>query len=33
MIMMGLECISVSGKGETKNTWIKLFTNGNVKKE
>jgi hypothetical protein len=33
MIMMGLECISVSKRGKTKNTWIKLFIDGNAKKK
>jgi len=33
MIMMGLGCISVSRRGETKETWAKLSTNGNVECE
>jgi hypothetical protein len=33
MIMMGLRCINVSKRGETKETIVKLFTNGNAKKE
>jgi hypothetical protein len=33
MIMMGLRCISVSRRGDTKETKVKLFTNGDAKKE
>jgi len=33
MIMMGLKCISVSRRGDTKETRIKLFTNGNAEKK
>jgi hypothetical protein len=33
MIMMGLKCISVSRRGDTKETRIKLFTDGNEKKK
>jgi hypothetical protein len=33
MIMMGLRCISVSRRGDTKETRIKLLTDGNAKKE
>jgi hypothetical protein len=31
MIMMGFRCISVSRRGETKETKIKLFIDGNIK--
>lgn len=33
MIMMGLKCISVSRRGNTKETKVKLFTNGNAGKK
>jgi hypothetical protein len=33
MIMMGLRCINISKRGEKKETIVKLFTNGNAKKE
>jgi hypothetical protein len=31
--MMGLGCINLFGRGETKEIGIKLFKNGNVKKK
>jgi len=33
MIMMGLKCISVSRRGNTKEKKVKLFTNGNAGKK
>jgi hypothetical protein len=33
MIMMGLKCINVSRRGDTKETKIELFTDGNAKKK
>jgi len=33
MIMMGLGCISVSKRGEIKEIGVKLFVDGNAKKE
>jgi len=33
MIMMGLWCISVSKRGETKEIRVKLFIDGNAEKE
>jgi hypothetical protein len=32
MIMMGLRCINVYRRGETKETGINLFIDGNVEK-
>jgi hypothetical protein len=32
MIMMGLRCINVSKRGETKETRIKTIIDGNAKK-
>jgi hypothetical protein len=32
MIMMGLGCINVSRRGETKEIGVKLFVDGNAEK-